>query len=102
MTKGRVALPFRFDSVDDEQQVPPLRYPGFPVELDGAVLLHVPFPYRKAHTWSCPVQRGRKSGYASVGMTKGRVALPFRFDSADDEQQVAPLRYASVGMTLLL
>jgi hypothetical protein len=32
--------------------------------------------------------------YASVGMTKGRVALPFRSDAADDEQQVPPLRYA--------
>jgi hypothetical protein len=31
--------------------------------------------------------------YAPVGMTKGRVALPFRFDTADDEQQVPPLRY---------
>jgi hypothetical protein len=30
--------------------------------------------------------------YASVGMTKGRVALPFRFDVPDDEQQVPPLR----------
>jgi hypothetical protein len=32
-------------------------------------------------------------------MTKGRVAIPFRFDGADDEQQVPPLRYAPVGMT---
>jgi hypothetical protein len=39
--------------------------------------------------------------YAAVGMTKGRVTLPFRFDSLDDEQQVPPLRYAPVGMTLL-
>jgi hypothetical protein len=38
---------------------------------------------------------------ASVGMTKGRAALPFRFDIADDEQQVPPLRFAPVGMTLL-
>jgi hypothetical protein len=37
---------------------------------------------------------------APVGM-KGRVALPFRFDTADDEQQVPPLRYAPVGMTPL-
>jgi hypothetical protein len=28
-------------------------------------------------------------------MTKERVALPFRFDGTDDEQQVPPLRYAS-------
>jgi hypothetical protein len=25
--------------------------------------------------------------YASVGMTKGRATLPFRFDHAEDEQQ---------------
>jgi hypothetical protein len=40
--------------------------------------------------------------FATVGMTKGRAALPFRFDHADDEQQVPPLRYAPVGMTPLL
>src|ERR1700723_408797 len=34
-------------------------------------------------------------------MTKGRAAFPFRFDAADGEQQVPPLRYAPVGMTLL-
>jgi hypothetical protein len=34
-------------------------------------------------------------------MTKGRVALPFGFVDADDEQQVPPLRFASVGMTPL-
>jgi hypothetical protein len=37
-----------------------------------------------------------------LGTRKGRVALPFRFDTEDDEQQVPPLRYAPVGMTLLL
>jgi hypothetical protein len=37
MTKGRVALPFKFDIADDEQQVPPLRSPAFPVKLDGIV-----------------------------------------------------------------
>jgi hypothetical protein len=58
--------------------------------------------YGRAHTRPCPVQRGRKSGYASVGMTKGRAALPFKFDTAEDGQQVPPLRYASVGMTHLL
>jgi hypothetical protein len=41
------------------------------------------------------------AGYAPVGMTKGRAALPFRFDNADDEQQVPPLRFAAVGMTPL-
>src|SRR6202161_2594883 len=69
MTKGRTTLPSRFDAADDEQQIPPLRSPGFPVELGGVGALHAPFPYRKAHTRTCPVQRGRKSGYAPVGMT---------------------------------
>ena len=32
-------------------------------------------------------------------MTKGRVALPFGFDVAEDEPQIPPLRYATVGMT---
>jgi hypothetical protein len=70
MTKGKVALPLRFDATDHVQQVPPLRYPGFPVDLGGVGALHAPFRYRKAHTRTCPVQRGRKSGYAPVGMTK--------------------------------
>jgi hypothetical protein len=69
MTKERVVLPFKSDAAEDEQQVPPLRSPGFPVELGGVGSLHAPFPYRKAHTRPCPVLRGRKSGYATVGMT---------------------------------
>jgi hypothetical protein len=52
-------------------QIPPLRYPGFPVGLDGVGGLHAPFLKRKAHTWLCLALRGRKSGFASVGMTKG-------------------------------
>jgi hypothetical protein len=39
--------------------------------------------------------------FAPVGMTKGRVALPFSFDIGDEGQQVPPLRFAPVGMTLL-
>jgi hypothetical protein len=58
-------------------QIPPLRYPGFPVELGGVDEHHAPFPYRKAHTLPCPVQRGRKSGYAPVGVTKGRATFPW-------------------------
>jgi hypothetical protein len=52
-----------------EQQVPPLRSPGFPVELGGVDALHAPFPYRKAHTRRFPAQRGRKPRFAPVGMT---------------------------------
>ena len=43
MTKGRVVHPFKFDSADEEQQVPPLRSPGLPVELGGVDALHAPF-----------------------------------------------------------
>ena len=32
---------------------------------------------------------------------KGWAALPFRFDAANDEQQVPPRRFATAGMTLL-
>jgi hypothetical protein len=52
-------------------QIPPLRYPGFPVGLDGVGGLHAPFLKRKAHTCLCLALRGRKSGFAPVGMTKG-------------------------------
>jgi hypothetical protein len=45
---------------------------------------------------------GAGSDIRNLGMTKGRAALPFRLDAADDEQQVPPLRFAMVGMTLLL
>jgi hypothetical protein len=34
-----------------EQQIPPLRYPGFPVEMGGVGELHAAFSYRKPHTW---------------------------------------------------
>jgi hypothetical protein len=54
-------------------QIPPLRSPGFPVDLGGVGALHAPFPYGKTHTPPCPVRCSRKSGYAAVGRTKGRV-----------------------------
>jgi len=53
----------------EKQQVPPLRYPRFPVKASGVGELHAPFFNGKAHTRSCPVQRGRKSGFAPVGRT---------------------------------
>jgi hypothetical protein len=82
-----------------ELQIPPLRSPGFPVDLGGVGALHAPFPYRNAHTRPCPVQRGRKSGYAPAGMTKLRVALPLRVAIGMVATQIPPLRFAPVGMT---
>jgi hypothetical protein len=104
-----------------------LRSPGFPVELGGVDALLAAFlnesstrgfVQRRAAGNPGPVEMTSLFGYigkktfprwvrgtadpsASLGMTKGRMALPFRFDAADDEQQVPPLRFASVGMTLL-
>jgi hypothetical protein len=83
-----------------ELQIPPLRYPGFPVDLGGVGAIHAPFftEGRTRGLVQCSVA-GNPGTLRSV--TKGRVTLPFRFDSLDDEQQVPPLRYAPVGMTLL-
>ena len=63
---------------EEKLQIPPLRSPGFPVKLDGVGEHHAPFLKRKAHTRPCPALRSRKSGYAPVGMTKGRGALSLR------------------------
>ena len=41
------------------QQIPPLRYPGFPAELIGVGALHASF---SSAAW-------QESGYASVGIT---------------------------------
>jgi hypothetical protein len=57
-------------------QVPPLRYPGFPVELGGVGNLHVAFLEESRTRGRCGTPRSRKSGYAPVGMTKGGLALP--------------------------
>jgi hypothetical protein len=46
-------------------------------------------------------ESGEVGNPGTLGMTKGRVALPFKLDAAEDGQQVPPLRYAPVGMTLL-
>jgi hypothetical protein len=101
MTKGRATLPERevagqkaffitlsgtqaheysvekhFQERFAELQIPPLRYPGFPVEIGGVGALHAPFLRRKAHTLHCLVMGGRKSGFALVGMTKVRATPP--------------------------
>ena len=68
---GRLWEPWDLGGPRGALQIPPLRSPGFPVELRGVGALHAPFPNRKAHTRLCLVERGRKSGYAPVGMTKG-------------------------------
>jgi hypothetical protein len=60
----------RFQERSAEPQVPPLRYPGFPVDVDGVGGPHAPFLKRKAHTRPCLALRGRKSGFAPVGMTR--------------------------------
>jgi hypothetical protein len=57
-----------------ELQIPPLRSPGFPVETGGVGELHAAF-LTESRTRGCwLVSRSRKSGYAPVGMTKGRAA----------------------------
>jgi hypothetical protein len=89
-------------------QIPPLRSPGFPVELDGVGALHAPFPYRKAHTRPCPMLRGRKSGYAPAGMTilsrpfgtKCRV-LAQGLESRDDDRPIPELWYGPEKISLL-
>ena len=69
------------------------------MELGGVGALPAPF-FTEGRTRG-DFRRSVAGNPGSVGMTKGRVALPFRFDTSDDEQQVPPLRFASVGMTLL-
>jgi hypothetical protein len=39
--------------------------------------------------------------FAPVGMIKGRVALPSRFDATEDEEQVPPLRFGRDDMSFL-
>ena len=69
-----------------------LGFPGFPVDLVGVDGLHAVFSYGKPHTRLCPVQRGRKSGFArddkgeggdlirsrQIGWTEKEPQVPFR------------------------
>jgi hypothetical protein len=79
MTKERAVLPFRFHTADEEQQVPPLRYApvGMTPLFRGCGFIREIRERRRAHC--------RSLRYAPVGMTKERAALPFRFDTADEE-----------------
>src|ERR1700741_2841849 len=58
-------------------QVPPLRYPGFPVEVGGVGEVHTAFFTESRIRGRWREQRSRKSGYASVGMTKWRAVHPW-------------------------
>ena len=97
---------------------PPLRYPGFPVDLDGVGGPHARFLKRKAHTWACLALRGRKSGFATVGVCDFFIfrcslrrkapksicqqASPGSFDSAlESSLFTIDLRSASLRMTAL-
>jgi hypothetical protein len=84
-TKGRAALPFKFDAAEDKRQVPPLRYLGFPVELGGVVVLLAPF-----------FTEGRTRGLASaawqeIRVRSGRVTLVSGTDKERVEAVFIPL-----------
>jgi hypothetical protein len=51
-----------------ELQIPPLRYPGFPMKNRGIDELHAA-RFTAGRTRGPCWQRGRKSGFAPVGMT---------------------------------
>ena len=57
--------------LDGEAHRRSLGFPGFPVDLVGVDRLHAVFSYGKPHTRLCPVQRGRKSGFARDDKLKG-------------------------------
>jgi hypothetical protein len=52
-----------------------LGFPGFPVDLVGVDGLHAVFSYGKPHTRLCPVQRGRKSGFARDDKVEGSASI---------------------------
>jgi len=56
-------------------QISPLRSPRFPVQTRGFDDLHAALFRESRITWSSLTARSRKSGYASVEMTKGRVVM---------------------------
>jgi hypothetical protein len=72
MTKGEAELPLRLDAMDDEQQVPPLRF---------------------ASVGMTPLFISDKE----LGMTKGEGGASIEIRCSGDEQQVLPLRSVSVG-----
>src|ERR1700728_173069 len=54
---------------EEKPQVPPLRYPGFPVEVGGVGELHAAFLTESRTRGRRRVPRIRKSGYSPVRMT---------------------------------
>jgi hypothetical protein len=75
-------------------QIPPLRYPGCPVDLGGLGALPAALLYGRAHTRACPVQRGWKAGYAPVG---GILLFGNAKDSFLDELSSRPERSVAEG-----
>ena len=71
-----------------ELQISPLRSPGFPVEsgLIGAV--RAPLFTESRMRGRCQQHSGRKSGYASVEMTKGTDAVDRNFRYMNRERQI--------------
>jgi hypothetical protein len=83
-------------SLKQQLQVPPLRSPGFPVEIRGVDRHRVVFLEEKPHTWSLQAARGRKSGYAPVGMTRVGLLLTLTSGHLDGRKgdQLLALRYS--------
>jgi hypothetical protein len=49
ITSESLFLRENFASASKKLQIPPLRYPGFPVEIGGVIELHAAFFYGKPH-----------------------------------------------------
>src|SRR5271156_6410625 len=67
MTKGEGCASIKSICRTGKQQVPPLRYPGFPVELGGVGALHAAFLNEGSTRGS--VQRSVTGNPGPVGMT---------------------------------
>ena len=84
MTKGRVVTFIRGRQIgwtEKKQQVPPLRYPGFPVELGGVGELHAAFlteSRTRAHGWGRAVENLEFfAWFAKGGIHGSRLLQPF-------------------------
>jgi hypothetical protein len=102
-----------------EPQISPLRSPGFPVETRDFDDLHAALSTESRTRERRKTARSRKSGYAPVEMTKGRVFMTRSSDLGNRNRrsvhalrsvekhfhertaapQISPLRFAPVEMT---